>query len=185
MCFNAANHWDLGWFASGRMDLGFTGPANPLNLALNAFTNSPMRGPVLLKVAGNVYMQYHHASKHNIDTFQEFANRIVVVQKSSTGHTIRLAALAPGEEYRSSTFVIRACATKQSGGLNFMDISIGRSNTNCNTASLVAPPPVPAPRPQPVSWWNTNPTPAAAVVTSPASSPSSSWWSPTGKSWWQ
>lgn len=188
MCFNAANHWDLGWFMSSRRDLGFSGPLEPLKLQLNAFTtNASSQGTVLLKVAGNVYMQYHHGSAHNIDSRKEFADKVVIIQKQADGPTIRLGALSPGEEYRSSSFVIRACAANQSAGLRSMDISIGRTFTNCNSVPLTESVPSPRTKFSSNNWWNMQPSWGTSATSFSNSNPATttSWWQLAGTSWWQ
>jgi hypothetical protein len=180
MCYNAANHWDMGWFGNARRDLGSEGPSTPIMITLTAFTSYPSGNTVLIKV-GKFYMQYNQAAAHNIDTDINTANQLIVVEKSSNLLTSRLAALDQGGEYNSGVFVVRVCA-KQSTS---MDISIGRSSTNCNAVSS-APPPPPVPQvsqpstnwgnygaPAPtVNWWSVSfPAPSTAIFSNPQPSP--------------
>jgi hypothetical protein len=158
MCYNAANHWDLGWFENARRDLGSAGPSTPIQISLTAFTSYPSGKIVLVKV-GNMYMQYNQAAVHNLGTDPNTANQLVVVEKHSNAFTSRLAVLDQGEEYKSGSFVVRVCS-KQSAS---MVISIGRSSTNCGAAGSGSPPP---PAPVPViaprvinNWWNVGAAP--------------------------
>jgi Gametolysin peptidase M11 len=143
MCYNAANHWDLGWFSNARRDLGSAGPSTPITITLTAFTSYPSGSTVLVKV-GNIYLQYNQAAAHNIDTDGPTANQLVVIEKHSNILTSRLADLDQGDEYRAVSFVVRVCSKLSTS----MDISIGRSSTNCGVAvSSSPPPPAPVPRP--------------------------------------
>lgn len=169
MCYNAANHWDLGWFYSGRRDLGTTGPSIPIKITLTGFVSYPVGNTFLVKI-GTVYMQYNHAFAHNIDTDPSTANQLVVVQKGPGSFTSRLAVLDQGEEYRSGTFVVRVCAKQATS----IDISIGRSNTNCEATANSPPPPLPQPATQPTTAWGNNwfqsaPGPAPTAL---------HWWNP-------
>jgi hypothetical protein len=150
-CYNAANHWDLGWFPDGRLDLGLYGPTTPLYLSIRAFVNYPAKGPVLLKIAGNIYLQYNHASIHNKETDSPLANRVVIILKTPERHTIRLAALAVNEEYWSTNFVIKACRVRTFTNIPTMDVSIGRNSVSCTAPTIVIPAaPQAAPAPAPV-----------------------------------
>lgn len=175
LCYNAANHWDLGFYHNGRRDLGTTGPASPIKITLTGFSSYPSGNTFLVKI-GNIYMQYNHASAHNINTDKSTSNQLVVVQKGSRSRTSRLAVLDQGNEYRSGAFVVRVCAKQGSS----IDISIGRTSTNCGAAATPPPPPPPAPRPapQPTATWGNSwfqsaprPTPTAPTWWNPAPTP--------------
>ena len=174
MCYNAGNHWELGWFPSAKLEL--QPPSVPQYVTVIAFTDYPQRLPndkVLVHV-GNLYMQYNRRKSYNIGTPAQ-PDKLVIVMGgtyNSQGRTylqggLDLSNPAFVSDQYGSTYDVQVRVCRQytrSNGVDVMEISIGRLGTNCNVRpTLTTPiPPTPVirpapspPRPQqaPTTWW--------------------------------
>ena len=122
-CYNAAQHWQLGWFgsndngqdASFRLSLSddaTEAPSLPLRINVAAFVDymtlvsSINTGTydesfvVLVQVTSNIYLQYNGAKAYNVGTDSVYANEIVVIEQDSDDQSTRvLASLLSGESY--------------------------------------------------------------------------------------
>jgi hypothetical protein len=122
-CYNAAQHWQLGWFGSDgngqgvsfRLSLSDTvtdAPSLPLRINAAAFVDymklvsSLNTGTydesfvVLVQVTSNIYLQYNGAKSYNIGTDTEYANQVVVIEQDTTDlSTTVLASLVSDESY--------------------------------------------------------------------------------------
>ncbi len=156
-CYNAANHWYLGWFSEGRLDLS-TVPSNPITVNIAAFvdyseTASESDKYVLVK-AGNFYVQFNRAKDYNMGT-RAMPDLLVVTWDgnpgSNGGRTELITGLDMSNSYYSdgSTVAIQVCNVVMNGNVDYMVVSIGQGSTNCQASSyadaVAAPPPVAAP----------------------------------------
>jgi hypothetical protein len=159
MCFNAANHWKLGWYPNGRRDLSAV-PPSPTRVTIAAFVNYPTNNPVMVKLGGNHFLQYNEASRHNVGT-RANVNQVVIVRQEGNAFTTLVAGLSAGQTHQGSGFVVQVCSL--SGGL--ADLSIGQSSANCNGGSSVQS--VPQPLPVPNQSWYRPPTAPTAPAPAP------------------
>jgi hypothetical protein len=137
MCYNAANHWSMDWFPGQRLDLT-TIPAAPRTATIAAFVDHlSTSDPVLVKVGGNVYVQYNRAKNYN-DGTRAMSNQLVVVRddRTTTGTTTLLAGLDESNPvYSDGAVQIRVCRTGTSGSADTVTLSIGQSSTDCGSAA--------------------------------------------------
>ena len=156
-CYNAANHWYLGWFTEGRLDLT-TVPSNPITVNIAAFvdyseTASDSDKYVLVK-AGNFYVQFNRAKDYNMGT-RAMPDALVITWDGNpgpSGRTELVTGLDMSNSYYSdgSTVAIQVCNVVMNGNVDYMVVSIGQSSTNCQAgssyaAAAAAPAPVAAP----------------------------------------
>ena len=126
-CYNAAQHWQLGWFEGGsneqpsvsfRLSLSddSSSPQLPLRINVAAFVDyskivssldansSDESFVVLVQVTPNIYLQYNRAKAYNVGTDTVYANEIVIVEQDSDDLSTRvLASLQSDESYVTVT----------------------------------------------------------------------------------
>jgi hypothetical protein len=136
-CYNAANHWSLGWYKNKRRDIYPSNP--PVRVKVVAFVDhrkATQQDTVLVKV-GNLYMQFNRAKSFNADTGILKDNLVVVREYNPYGgkRTSIVAGLnMTNRFYRDWNTVIEVCNIGQRrNGVDFVDISIGKSRTDCSS----------------------------------------------------
>lgn len=91
MCYNAANHWQLGWFADRAITVDMFKPTL-IKIAAFAHYDKTTEGEEYVVVrSGNVYMHYNRATGVNVDT-TEYKDHLTIYQAISDG-TFLFAAL--------------------------------------------------------------------------------------------
>lgn len=181
LCFNAANHWSLGWFPNGRKDFGFQGPATPQKFELAGFVDYQRTSKPVMARVGDVYMQYNLRKDYNRDS-DELVNQLVIVSLGVDKKTTVQGSLSVGQEFsdRSGRFKVKVCSASNDA----MTISVGKSSTNCN-GGFTSNNNVPAPSPS-LSWGSNNaakPTPSFSFNFKPTAPTTSFWSSPTRPQW--
>jgi hypothetical protein len=92
-CYNAQNHWDLGWYAADKMETvqpSTTGKLVKIVAFADVATATASADKVLVQTGGNLdlYMQYNRAKGFNEDTY-EYKDTLVIVQDNGGGTMIR------------------------------------------------------------------------------------------------
>jgi Gametolysin peptidase M11 len=143
-CYNAGNHWALGWFSDSRLDLS-TIPSSPITVTMPAFvdyqeTAGALDQYVLVKV-GNFYLQYSCAKDYNAGA-STLPNQLVIVYDADPGmggQTNLITGLDMQNPYYSDGSVaIQVCSVQTSGTVDYMIISIGQGGTNCAAGGYTA-----------------------------------------------
>jgi hypothetical protein len=165
-CYNACNHWVLGWFSDSRLDLS-TIPSSPVTVTMPAFvdyqeTAGASDQYVLVKV-GNFYLQYSCAKDYNAGA-STLPNQLVIVYDADPGmggQTNLITGLDMQNPYYSDGSVaIQVCSVQTSGTVDYMIISIGQAGTNCPEGGYTAANSVPQ---------QVTATPATSIATTSSS----------------
>jgi hypothetical protein len=188
-CFNAQNHWSLGWFQDRQLDLAVVPGTSPQLYNLATFVDYDKTSPddvVIIRIDKVFYLHYNRAKDFNEGT-QMNANSVTMVE-FMTGFpgTALLAGLnAQTRPYElmnykgsESSLVIDVCSLL-SGSSNTPDtaiISIGLGGSLCNayrggqaTVRPLNPTTLTAPPQAPVIF--TSPPFSPSTTTMPAVSP--------------
>ena len=157
-CYNGANHWYLGWFPDGRLDLTSV-PSNPITVNIPAFVDysetAYASDQYVLVKAGNFYIQYNRAKDHNMGA-RAMPDQLVITWDGNpgpSGQTQLITGLDMSNSYYSdgSTVAIQVCNVVMNGNVDYMVVSIGQGSTNCQAttyaAAVAEPQPQPAPAP--------------------------------------
>lgn len=171
LCFNAGNHWQLGWFPNGRKDFGYQGPTVPQKFDLASFVDYPGSHPVIARV-GDMYMQYNYRKSYNKDS-DALVNQLVIVYLGGDKKTMVKGNLGVHQEYSDagSSFVVKVCSQSTKGGANILTLSVGRSYTDCNSSASSGS------LPSPSFSWNKAPGPTTSFWSPPSPTPQ---WPPSG-----
>lgn len=167
-CYNACNHWTLGWFQSKRLDLS-GGVGGPQTVQIAAFVDADQAGSgqyVLVKLPGSLYIQYNRAKEHNVGTRDKIDQLVIVWDSSGSnqGDTVAITGLdMSNPTYNSGSAVIQVCSVQIGGAVDYMVVSIGSSYADCNAGVTTAQ--------------------AAPVVTQQQSTPATTTWGGGWKSW--
>jgi hypothetical protein len=142
-CYNAANHWLLGWFPDSRLDLT-TVPSNPITVNIPAFVDysdvaSSSDQYVIVK-AGNFYLQYNRAKDYNVGT-RALPDKLVITWDGNpgpSGTTTLITGLdMSNANYNDgSTVAIQVCNVVMNGNVDYMVVSIGQGSTNCQAGTV-------------------------------------------------
>lgn len=161
-CYNGANHWYLGWFPDGRLDLTNV-PSNPITVNIPAFVDYSETAYasdqyVLVKV-GNFYIQFNRAKDYNMGA-RAMPDQLVVTWDGNpgpSGQTQLITGLDMSNSYYSdgSTVAIQVCNVVMNGNVDYMVVSIGQRNTNCQASTYAA-----------AAVQQTQPDPAPVTTTS-------------------
>ena len=153
-CYNGPNHWHLGWYSARTLELNLESDAlsKPINVKLAAFVDYDMTSDehyAIIK-AGNFYMQYNGAAKFNVDT-SEMRDMVTIVE--SGDHKTDLVAGLDSQSrfWQSGTgdtqIMVEFCRNNVSVEPNFVEISIGQTETSCGNAPSIQPSTPPTSRP--------------------------------------
>lgn len=100
-CYNAAKTWQLGWFGENNIDLDLVEESwgGRLIGTANFEDSTEQQKNVLLKIAGNYFVQFNYAAGFNSGT-DEFINRVTIVKQTGDGDASWVqASLREGEAY--------------------------------------------------------------------------------------
>lgn len=142
-CYNACNHWTLGWFQSKRLDLS-GGAGGPRTVQIAAFVDADQAGSgqyILVKLPGNLYMQYNRAKEFNIGTRDKIDQLAIVWDSSGSnqGDTAMITGLDMNNPtYNSGSVVVQVCSVQIGGSVDYMVVSIGASYADCNAGVTTA-----------------------------------------------
>jgi len=103
MCFNAANHWQLGWFQDRAIE---TDLFTPTLVRLAAFVDYDKTTQGLDNVvlrSGNVFMHYNRAKGTNVDTY-EYKDHLVIYQNTRDGSYLFAALSYPEKTLYKRSF---------------------------------------------------------------------------------
>jgi Gametolysin peptidase M11 len=142
-CYNACNHWTLGWFQSKRLDLS-SGVGAPMTIQVATFVDADQAGSgqyVIVKLPGNLYMQYNRAKEFNIGT-RDMIDKLAIVWDSSgsnQGDTSTVTGLdMSNPTYNSGSVVVQVCSIQIGGSVDYMVVSIGGGYADCNAGVSAA-----------------------------------------------
>jgi uncharacterized protein (UPF0212 family) len=152
-CYNAQNHWDLGWYAAEKMET-VTPTTQVTMVKVVAFadvaTATASADKVLVQtgVAKDLYMQYNRAKGFNADTY-EYQDKLVIVQDMGGGTMIKAtldmdneSVYTVQENGNSKALRIEICQQVYSNNSNqpdYMVVGIGYStSTICNQEAAPA-----------------------------------------------
>ena len=142
-CYNACNHWTLGWFPSKRLDLS-GGAGGPQTVQIAAFVDADQSASgqyILVKLPGNLYLQYNRAKEHNIGTRDKIDQLAIVWDSSGSnqGDTVMITGLDMNNPtYNSGSAVVQVCSVQIGGSVDYMVVSIGASYADCNAGVTTA-----------------------------------------------
>ncbi|GAX14880.1 hypothetical protein FisN_29Lh094 [Fistulifera solaris] len=147
-CYNAPNHWHLGWY-SRTLEIDGDALTSPTNVKLAAFVDYDMATDehyVIIKLR-DYYMQYNRATKFNVDT-SEMRDMVTIVE-SGDHKTNLVAGLDSQSRYWQSPIgiVVEVCRFDDSSEPNYVELNIGLSKTDCGFAWTQEPSTFPIPRP--------------------------------------
>ena len=168
-CYNACNHWTLGWFQSKRLDLS-GGVGGPQSYQIAAFVDADQAASgqyVLVKLPGGLYMQYNRAKEHNVGTRDKIDQLAIVWDSSGSnqGDTVMFTGLdMSNPTYNSGSAVIQVCSIQIGGTVDYMVVSIGAGYADCNAGVSAQAAPV-----------NTQPPATSTSTTRSSNSGWSSW----------
>jgi hypothetical protein len=157
-CYNGANHWYLGWFTDGRLDLSSV-PSNPITVKIPAFVDysetAYASDQYVLVKAGNFYMQFNRAKDYNMGA-RAMPDQLVITWDGNpgpSGTTQLVTALDMSNSYYTdkSTVSIQVCNVVMNGSVDYMVVSIGQRSTNCQASTYSAAAAQPRPAPAPVA----------------------------------
>ena len=122
-CYNAAQHWQLGWYAEHQWSLVNQDLSSPRIIALAAFPDhqkvSSSQYAILVQATESIYMQFNRAKSYNRGT-DTMPDQVVVVRDDQDS-TVLLAGLDMTNQnsLRLSSVVIQVCSLN----INYSDES--------------------------------------------------------------
>jgi hypothetical protein len=138
MCYNAANFWQLGWFADRSITVDLFTPTK-LRVAAFVDYDKTIPGEYVVVRTGNVYIHYNRAKGINAET-GEYKDYLTIYQ-SINEDTFLFATLSYPDKptYQrtfpgSGTWHAKICARVDEGNQyypDYMDISIGFGDPLC------------------------------------------------------
>ena len=136
-CYNACNHWTLGWYPNQRLDLS-GGLSAPIVTHVVAFVDADQAYSgqyALVKLPGGLYMQFNRAKEHNVGT-RSMLDQLAIVWDTSgnnQGETVMITGLdAYNPYYNSGSVVVQVCSVQIGGAVDYMVVSIGPGWADCN-----------------------------------------------------
>jgi hypothetical protein len=163
-CFNAQNHWLLGWYSDRSITVD---PYVPVKINILGFVDykKTIQGSefVVAKVGENLYLQFNRAKLHNRQT-EEAQDKLVIILDRGKDGTTMVAELDKGTSlYTVSDFessgkqlnveVCRVFIGDTDDNVDWMEVSIGYGASLCGGEPTPRPSPrpsaVPSPRPSP------------------------------------
>jgi hypothetical protein len=178
-CFNAQNHWHLGWYSDRSIAVD---PVVSQKVKILGFVDykKAIQGEdyAVAKVGENLYLQFNRAKLHNIDTEEAPDKLVIIIDKGGRQGTTLEAELDDDTTlYTNTNFEssgkelnVEVCRTVIGGtdnDIDWMEVSIGYGPSVCG--SQVIAPTVPAPTPSivqnvpPQASPSRAPTPAPVV----------------------
>jgi hypothetical protein len=170
-CFNAQNHWLLGWFSDRSITVN---PDVPVKIKILGFVDytKTIQGAefVVAKIGANLYLQFNRAKLHNRET-EEAADKLVIILDRGDEGTTLVVDLDDGNSlYTVPDFegsgrqlnveVCRVVIGATDDNIDWMEVSIGYGVSLC--------------RGQLTAFSAPTPSPTIAPTTRPTSEPASS-----------
>jgi hypothetical protein len=91
-CYNAQNHWQLGWYSQDTMKTVEPGSTVTTVVKVVAFADHELAtstlDQILVQAGGDLYMQYNRAKGFNADTY-EYQDKLVIVSWTQAGTWIQ------------------------------------------------------------------------------------------------
>jgi hypothetical protein len=177
-CFNAQNHWHLGWYRDRSITVD---PDVPVKINILGFVDykKAIQGAevVVAKVGENLYLQFNRAKLHNIDT-EEAPDKLVIVLDrddiTDPGTTLvaKLDSVdklftAPNFENSGRQLNVEVCRVVMGetvDNVDWMEVSIGYGASLCGVQPSPRPSPGPSPRPSPVPLPRQSPSPSPMLA---------------------
>jgi hypothetical protein len=191
-CFNAQNHWHMGWFSDRSITVD---PDVPVKINILGFVDykKAIQGAefVVAKVGENLYLQFNRAKFHNRDTEEAPDQLVIVLDRGDQGTTLVAALDSDNNLYTTPNFessgrqlnveVCRVVIGETVDNVDSMEVSIGYGASLCgaqltkDSAPQPSPtpglrPPQPTPRPSvqsvstiPVPYTPSSPKPTTAL----------------------
>lgn len=139
MCYNAANHWHLDWFADRAVAANLFRPTLLRLAAFVDYDKTTSGEHYVLARTGNVYMQYNRAKGINADSY-EYKDHLTIYQDVSSGSYLFAALSWKGtrsykRSFSSGTWHAEICDSISGNGYTTPDhlvISIGFGNSLCS-----------------------------------------------------
>lgn len=142
MCYNAANHWQLGWYAERSIELDMYTPALVRVAAFADYDKTTAGRDYVVVKSSNVYMHYNRAKGINGNT-TEYRDYLTLYQ-ADTDATYLFAALSYPDKpvyertFSQGTWHVEIC--EQVFGDNYYTpdyllVSVGFGSSQCNTVS--------------------------------------------------
>lgn len=162
-CYNAQNHWHLGWYSDRSLELDDL--ELPRIARIAAFVDHDLvpTGFYTIVKFGGFYMQYNRAKTFNKDT-GAFPDSLAIVQFVTIWGTELVAGLNWLVPYwridmdDGTAFAVEVCRTVQGDNTEIPDhliVSFGRGTTDCSEIRTIPPTPtpsyIPPPNPSPTS----------------------------------
>jgi Gametolysin peptidase M11 len=186
-CYNAAQHWQLGWYSEHQWSLVNQDISSPRLISLAAFPDhqkvSSGQYAILLQLTDSIYVQFNRAKSYNRGT--DMMPDQVVVVRDDQDKTVLLAGLdlTTQTTLRLSSVAIQVCSLNinysDESGIDYAVVAVAASDNGamCSGSSLStalaavdSPTPVsPAPiSPAPVSPAPISPSPISPSPITPA-----------------
>jgi len=103
MCFNAANHWQLGWFQDRAIETDLFAPTMIKLAAFVDYEKTTAGEEYVVARSGNVFMHYNRAKGINQDTF-EYQDDLVLYQGIEQGSFLFAALSYPDNKVYQRSF---------------------------------------------------------------------------------
>jgi hypothetical protein len=145
ICFNAVNHWDIGWYSDRRITLDLNKDRTWKGW-ITSFVDYDLtdKGDYILIRIGNLILQYNDAKGMNSQS-REMRNQLTVV-RSMEGASDLLQGLDVSDQYsqkkfgnKDETLIIRVCGLNNGDDGNKMRLSIGFDSVDCEFPPTAAP----------------------------------------------
>jgi hypothetical protein len=138
MCYNAANFWQLGWFADRSISVDDDIPTLVRVAAFVDYDKTTAGQHYVLVETGNVYIFYNRAKDFNIDT-HEYKDSLIAYQDDGKG-TFLMTALDSNKmiyerSFNKGVWHLEICDIVSDGGYgpDYVAISIGFGNSLCDS----------------------------------------------------
>lgn len=151
-CYNAQNHWSLGWYPTDKMQT-VTPSTTATLVKIVAFadvaTATASADKVLVQTGGNsdIYMQYNRAKGFNADTY-EYQDKLVIVRDKGGGTIIEAtldmdnqAVYTRQENGNSKPLRVEVCSqvfSNSSTKPDYLVVGIGYSTSTLCTVQTAA-----------------------------------------------
>jgi hypothetical protein len=182
-CFNAQNHWLLGWFSDRSITVD---PNVPVKVNILGFVDYTKAIPgsefVVANVGANLYLQFNRAKLHNRDSEEARDKLVIILDRGAEGTTL-VAELDNGTslytvpDFESSgrqlnVEVCRVSIGATDDNVDWMEVSIGYGASLCGGEPSPRPSPQPSPRPSPFPSPRPSRRPSPRPSPQPSSRPS-------------
>lgn len=138
MCYNAANHWSLGWFSDRAVATNLFRPTLIKLAAFADYDKTTAGEHYVVARTGNVYLHYNRAKGINANTY-EYKDSLTIYQAISTGSYLFAALSWSGTRlyqrtFSSGTWRAEICDSVYGDNTytpDYLVVSIGFGNSLC------------------------------------------------------